>query len=347
MMGIVKRRWLGLIIGSIFCLGLTFLYAGCSSDDTSDTTGDGSGDGTTPTAKWSVTPLKSGIETSLFEIHLDVASGKIWAVGDKGIVIVSSDKGATWKKQDIGSETPIQAIFFVNDKEGWAAGDGGAVLVTKNGGDKWDKQNTGITEKIRSIFFANNTEGYAVGDAGKIISTKDGGVSWTAQTGGTNQALESVHFAPPRAGQVLVQNGWAVGGGGAITHTSNGSKSNWLPQTSKVTDPLYGVFFADETRGWVVGKSGSILRTTNGGDTWGSSAAAAAQGKNLYDIFFINTATGWTVGSAGKMMYTLDGAKWEAITNESTKVLWAVAFIDANEGWAVGDEGTILHIKKL
>jgi photosystem II stability/assembly factor-like uncharacterized protein len=205
MMGIVKKGWLGLIMVSIFCLGLMFLYIGCSSDETGTTTDDTGNGNTTIEAKWSVTPQTSGIDTSLFEICVDATSGKIWAVGDKGIIVTSDDKGATWKKQDIGSETPIQAVFFVNESEGWAAGDGGTILHTKDGGGKWDKQNTGITEKIRSIFFANNTEGWAVGDGGKIIGTKDGGVSWAPQSSSTNQGLEAVHFAKPKPGEVVQQ----------------------------------------------------------------------------------------------------------------------------------------------
>ncbi|MDQ1318167.1 MAG: hypothetical protein QG588_1824, partial [Candidatus Poribacteria bacterium] len=192
MKSFTKKRRSWLFMSSILCLGLIFLYVGCSEDTVITTPGGGN---TNSSTKWSVTPQTSGItETSIFEICVEPTNGKIYAVGDKGVILTSADKGTTWTKQDSGGEVPLQSIFFVNENDGWIVGDAGAVLHTSDGGAKWEKQNSGITEKLRSVFFANNTIGWAAGDAGKIINTKDGGIAWNAQSSTSNQPLESIYF---------------------------------------------------------------------------------------------------------------------------------------------------------
>ncbi|MDQ1318484.1 MAG: trimeric autotransporter adhesin, partial [Candidatus Poribacteria bacterium] len=162
----------------------------------------------------------------------------------------------------------------------------------------------------------------------------------------SNQPLESIYFSKPKPGEVVMNKGWAAGSGGVVVHTDNAG-TVWTKQNSKISDPLYGVYFDSDTRGWAVGKSGTILTTTDSGVTWNQSASAAAQGKTLYDIAFLNAANGVAVGSGGKIIFTTDGKNWEAMESNTTKVLWGVSFINANEGWAVGDLGTILYIKKL
>ena len=72
------RSWL--FIFSILCLGLTFLYVGCSEDTVITNPTGGNNNSST---KWSITPQTSGItETSIFEICVEPISGKIWAVED-------------------------------------------------------------------------------------------------------------------------------------------------------------------------------------------------------------------------------------------------------------------------
>jgi len=60
------------------------------------------------------------------------------------------------------------------------------------------------------------------------------------------------------------RTGWAVGGSGAILHTTTGGAS-WTLQQSETTQNLARVTFTDERTGWAVGALGTILHTTDGG----------------------------------------------------------------------------------
>jgi photosystem II stability/assembly factor-like uncharacterized protein len=339
------------LVWVIAALPLASGFFGCGEDSVPVGTG-GQQEGEL-TEEWDITLQTSGVEVTLQEAFFDSTTAQGWVVGNDGIILHTTDRGETWEQQESGVAGALYTVYFADENDGWAAGDGGTVIHTNDGGATWEAQNTGITEQLRGMFFANDTEGWAVGEGGVIIATRDGGAEWNTQESGTNQTLEAIDFAPPKPGEVVVNQGWAVGVNGTIIHTSSGGRAQrgWMPQLSKgVTEPLYGVFFPDdEKKGWIVGKQGTILRTSDGGQTWGSSAAAAAQGKSLYDIYMVNAADGWAVGSGGKFLHSPDGRLWDGVetevTKEITKPLWGVVFIDSSEGWVVGDFGLILHIK--
>lgn len=348
------------LVWVIAVLPLASILSGCAEEEA--VTGEGVEREEEFTTEWNITLQTSGVEATLQEVFFDPNSGNGWVVGNDGVVLHTTDKGATWEKQESGVSGALYSVYFVDENEGWAAGDGGIIIHTDDGGATWETQNTGVTQQLRGLFFANNSEGWAVGEGGVIIATKVGGLEWNPQDSGSNQALEAIDFAPPRPGEVLINQGWAVGVG-TIIHTSTGGRGEgnrrgWMPQLAKgVTDksvPLYGVFFDDEKKGWAVGKDGTILRTTDGGQTWGTSAAAAAQRKSLYDVSFMTAAgviDGWCVGSGGKLLHSPDGRVWDEVKTEITKditdPLWGVSFISPSEGWVVGDKGLIMHIEAV
>ena len=61
--------------------------------------------------------------------------------------------------------------------------------------------------------------------AGIIYHTSDGGNTWVQQNGISNRYLASLHFTD-------ANNGWAVGAGGAILHTTNGGLTFVEPSKS-------------------------------------------------------------------------------------------------------------------
>src|SRR2546423_957597 len=137
-------------------------------------------------------------------------------------------------------------------------------------------------------------------------------------------------------------DGWAVGFGGTILHTSNGG-SNWTTQASGTGERLQDVDFTDPLNGWAVGNFGTIRHTMDGGATW---AAQANPGTSRLGVDFIDPLNGWTVGDgpASSIQHTTDGgATWIAQRSPTVSSLVSVAFIDQFNGWAVGQSGLILH----
>jgi len=78
---------------------------------------------------------------------------------------------------------------------------------------------------------------------------------WTNQTSGITTNLFDTNF-------IDENNGWAVGAGGTILHTTNGGDT-WSEQDSGTdnTPPLLGVHFVNATTGWVMVASLGLNRT--------------------------------------------------------------------------------------
>lgn len=103
-------------------------------------------------------------------------------VGGYGLMLRSTDSGATWKRTGITADF-FRAIHFPTNDVGYAVGYSGTILKTTNAGEDWqilrngDKLNIS-NEPFRSVFFVDENEGYIVGDFGLFWKTSDGGNHW-------------------------------------------------------------------------------------------------------------------------------------------------------------------------
>lgn len=290
-------------------------------------------------------------------------SEKVWAVGDKGMIVHSDNGGETWVRQEVGWEAVADSLFTQsssvqeqqqddNSTEAFDARQQNALRsnVAQKGLNPAPKQanvpvRTPITKPVApqktppalcSVHFVDAITGWAVGWYGTILTTHDGGANWQAQTSMTSSSLNSVHF-------VNAAIGWAVGDAGTILATRDGG-ANWQAQTSGTTRQLESVHFVNATTGWVVGYGGTILATRDGGATW--QAQTSGTSSWLYSVHFVNAATGWAVGDPGTIIATRDGgATWQAQTSGTRLAIHSVHFLDTNNGWAVSWDGRILVTK--
>jgi photosystem II stability/assembly factor-like uncharacterized protein len=277
-----------------------------------------------------------------------------WVVGQKGMILKTTDGGATWVLQDSKVSVLLYDVDFVNEFQGWAVGEEGTILNTVDGGTTWNKQTCGVASYYN--FFNVHTVGgntaWAVGSGGVILKTTSGGACWTKQTSGTTLSLNDVYFPNPNAG-------WAVGANRTILKTVDGG-TNWTLQQFSFgdTEDLIAVSAAGccniaATHAWAVGEKGIILNTTNGGTNW--QAQNSGTTNHLKSVHFINVATGWAVGDKGTILRTTNGgANWQKVSpvfispDISTINLQQVQFVFSSRGegiqggWAVGTSGIIL-----
>ena len=50
-----------------------------------------------------------------------------WVAGTFGTVLHTTDGGANWAKQEIGSTTHLMGIDFIDARTGWVVGEGGTI----------------------------------------------------------------------------------------------------------------------------------------------------------------------------------------------------------------------------
>jgi photosystem II stability/assembly factor-like uncharacterized protein len=120
---------------------------------------------------------------SLFDVtFVDANKGLI--CGIDGIILITEDGGANWKKVPTDTRLAIYAITIKGTKA-WAVGEKGNYLVSSDAGYNW-KQVTGLikTRKwLRNISFSSDKNGWVVGGMGTVMKTADGGDSWEMVSG--------------------------------------------------------------------------------------------------------------------------------------------------------------------
>ena len=227
---------------------------------------------------------------------------RVWAVGDKGMVLHTSNGGQmidegdkvfnTWLNQDSGTDQPLRDIFVVDALTVWTVGDKGTILSTVDGGVTWERQANDTDANLLSVAFLDANNGLAVGEKGTILRTTNGGLTWSAGTGGGEGNLSGVAFGGS-------SKSWAVGKGGLLLQSSDGGVT-WSPRVVSFQDDsgkveelrrdLTSVAFANEKEGFVGGARGTFLATVDGGITWQVHDAGTT--RSITDVSVITTSRG-------------------------------------------------------
>ncbi len=285
-----------------------------------------------------------------------------------GIVIHTSDGGATWVKLNAPGLAAIRDLAFTDATHGWAltAADAGnnkmrlAIMATGDGGQTWaqqwqqDLQQPGRHQEQ----FLNAKEGFAL-VGGSFLATVDGGATWVQR--GAGQSLDSFSFSDRLTG-------WAAGAN-AIWHTADGGVT-WAKQWT-VPDQIKGEFaysagvisFVSPTSGWALFSGDAamqqtaklVLYTSDGGKTWSVTSAFGAGSLNNFpdaphytmDRFLPLSATTTLLAASPPTDYpvlyrTADhGVHWEALSDGMSsrpglpKGTWGdLSFTGDSEGWA-------------
>lgn len=122
---------------------------------------------------WNLVP--SGTTADLLGIPMFASQNIV--VGDSGVILRSSDNGASWLRQASGTVARLHhAQYSVLPSKIYCVGDGGTILKTTDDGATWGRQQSGTTRNLNSVFsYISDEFGWAAGDSGTILHTTDGG----------------------------------------------------------------------------------------------------------------------------------------------------------------------------
>ncbi len=267
----------------------------------------------------------------LFDV--EIRGDKIWVVGHPGVILHSTDRGATWIMQEGGGDEALYAIQFVDDRIGFIVGRSGLVLRTDDGGGSWVRQESNTHEPLMDVSFVDDKYGWAVGNFATIIHTSDGGATWTPQ-------LLAPEDDPVLNGVVFIdrQRGWVAGEFGTIARTSDGG-IRWEYQETGTERALFGFAFDEQgRRATAVGSGGAVVTSTDGGATWRTAFADVPE--PLLHVAFAEND--WlSCGRSGMVVFPSNG---ELHTHHSGTYVWLASLDITSDGFAlaVGAAGTML-----
>jgi photosystem II stability/assembly factor-like uncharacterized protein len=257
-------------------------------------------------------------ESVLNDVHFTSATNG-WAVGDNGLIMRSTNRGATWTTEASGTTQNLSAVHFFDADNGWAVGT--ALTLVKHTAAGWTVATMPAPANL---------------DLAGVYMTSASNI-WVAAPGFTT-------FGPPSK----YRNFFHSHDGGVSWEGMNIQNSGESTSTPPVLNYLYSVYFRDDNNGWVVGTNktaGKIFRTTDGAVTWQDvSPSPAATGVDFHDVYFTSATNGWVVGGTGGtspvgyIYNTTDGgATWTRQTTPSTPALYMqISGPDAGNLWTCG-----------
>ncbi|MFL2493409.1 MAG: YCF48-related protein [Candidatus Thalassarchaeum sp.] len=279
---------------------------------------------------------------------------QIWAFGEGGVMLNSSDFGQTWEVSDSATSADIHHCDSAFGALA-VAGESGIVLLKSDSGAEWSE--IPLSESVNSISLTSNSSLVAVGDEGKMWRFYGG--TWTEVQTGVDEDLLDVSFLDGNLGVV-------VGTNGTIIFSEDGGQSwDYRDAPSEVIErPIVSVEFYSAVRIYAVTDQGHIIKsaregTTDVGFLWnlvdierhyppGSNefiGRLSSLGVQVTSIDVVSTNKFLLVGADGYVSMSNDGGnivrqQINPLGNNTS--LNDVAMIDGFDGVVVGESGVVL-----
>lgn len=238
-------------------------------------------------------------------------ANNIYALGDKGTFMKSSDGGVSWYFHHKASRTTATGVsYYIYDAHffdmntGVAVGAGG-VTRTTNAGATWDTVYT--TGTLYQVYFVNNLIGFAVGtSAVEVIKTTDGGLTWTRTDLSGSLSVYDVYS---HDGNTVVVSSSS----GNVYRSTDGGTTFGSAISTGTSSSLYKLTFRDSLYGVVGGSSSAVRLTTDGGITWASINTGLPASKTWYDIDLVNNDVFLTGDSFVMFKSSNNGTSWDSV----------------------------------
>ncbi|HEU0197683.1 MAG TPA: YCF48-related protein [Nevskiaceae bacterium] len=220
------------------------------------------------------------------------AGKRLVAVGQRGDIVYSDDRGQHWTQARVPVSVDLTALSFPTPEQGWVVGQNGVVLHSDDGGASWSVQLTGfqLAKQLVADYEAMSKSAMPDSPAAKAVGLELRNVKFMARDAPALTLLD-VWF---KSAQV----GFVVGQFNIILKTTDGGKS-WTPLGYQVptqeSHHLYSVRGTDSGL-YIAGEQGLLLYKAAG-------ATAFQVVHTPYEGSFFGVA----VGDGAVLIYGLQG----------------------------------------
>ncbi|MBL8923663.1 MAG: hypothetical protein JNJ54_32715 [Myxococcaceae bacterium] len=271
----------------------------------------------------------------------------LWGAGGSGLIVFSSNSGATWTQQGAGlTSNTINALAAFDTGGGVGAtllfgvGAAGGISKSTNGGTTWAADpDTGIvTASLNDVSCRTATSCLAVGAASTVL-TWSGGNWVVTSTGGPRTFQAVAAWVSGGTNRAVV-----VGNAGAL-QTQSGA--TWTPRADiNPSVDFRGVAAKSDGLGIVitVGTTGAIYKSTDHGVTFLPRPSGTTS--FLEDVVNVPGTTTWYASGSGGVLLksTDDGDSWSPLLTNTTDTLFSVAAgAVSTRVWAAGQSSTVIY----
>ena len=320
---------------------------------------------TAPRLEWQA--QSSGVTARLRGVSA-VSTSVAWASGASGMILRTTDGGATWHPRPITDTAALdfRDIDAFSDRLAYVLsigpGEASRIYKTTDGGEHWDLQLANHDPKVfldsmafwdsgRGLAFSDSVDGHFV-----VFTTMDGGRTWNRVPPDRLPAALEGEGAFAASGTNVTVSGrdrvWIGTTAGRVLRSLDGAKTWTIAPTPVRADKSAGIFsiaFRSATDGIVVGGDfnqpeeavDNVAVTSDGGATW-----TLAKGLRGY-----RSVVAWSrggrgpsiaIGPSGADMSSDSGRSWASIEGGGYDTLSFAP--GASSGWAAGDKGRIAKL---
>jgi photosystem II stability/assembly factor-like uncharacterized protein len=278
-------------------------------------------------------PLRASTMQRLLLVDAERLGSRIVAVGDRGYIVLSDDRGASWRRAKASAAPLLTAVDFLDDQLGIAVGHDSVILASSDGGENWTQRFSAPDEgrPLLDVIFVKNDFAVAVGAYGAYYESADAGATWTARKVIADDKHLNV-ILELGEGNLLI-----LGETGTILTSGDWGKT-WSPVASPYKGSFFGAVVTDDRAVVAFGMRGRIYRSTDKGRTWkqvdNPSTATLIGGEKLPDGSLV------LAGSAGTALVSRDhGRSFVPIQTGTTKAFAKPIFGADNSVLLLGEAG--------
>lgn len=311
-------------------------------------------------------PVDSGTVTSDLRCVTFVDATTGFAAGASGVILKSTDAGASWRSVGPGGTYDFRGISFSDSTRGWVISLLGQVFKTTDAGETWTlvSDDAGgdsyVVERFYDIDMWSSSTGFAIGGAQDtqpmVAKTVNAGSFWSVPLdfllGSYDPPEWQDPFPPDGLGYLYgldvrsSTKAWVAGQdvfkSPTLSVIWSWDGTRWTQQSVAGTGRLLDIAFGTDTAGIAVGDTGMARYTTNGGTSWLASSTGVTT--ELSGVDSLSTGRGWAVGQGGVILRTDNhGATWTSQTSGTLTHLEDVAILGETTAVAVGRGGTVLR----
>jgi photosystem II stability/assembly factor-like uncharacterized protein len=265
------------------------------------------------------------------------------AVGSGGSIMVSSDAGASWQRENSPTALALLGVD-VSDSAAIAVGQQGAILVKRSTDAQWTVTKSGTNNRLFSVALNSRGGALAVGAFGTVIGSRDGGETWQSVAPiWKNFAAEGIE--PHMYAAHISSDGvmTMVGEFGLILRSATGGATWELLHKGDAS--LFAMQLRDDGVGYAVGQSGTILRSTDRGSTW--NVLPPISSANLLGVYSASDGRVVATGMRDMLVSGDGGNTWEHVATGDTTTSWYAGVAQASLSASivmVGHAGQITYV---
>jgi photosystem II stability/assembly factor-like uncharacterized protein len=252
-------------------------------------------------------------------IAIAPAGARLVAVGDRGVIVRSDDRGASWTQV---ASVPVQALLtgvcFFDARHGVAVGHDEVILVTDDGGDDWKLAHYApeAQRPLLDVWCGTDGAAIAVGAYSTFLVSSDGGASWAKRPFAPSPAPVPKGSAPAARPAAAIEE---AGGGYHLNRIAGAAAS----------------------RLYVAAEAGHLYRSEDAGGHWQELVSPYAG--SFFDVLPLGGDALLACALRGNLYRSDDaGASWRRLETGTDQMLDGAALLSEGKVAVVGLAGVVL-----